>query len=291
MRLAIISSGKGWQSEELKDAALNRGWQVDFISPRALVLFLPSFRFEGSGFDLGEYDAYLVRSIPTGSLEQIIFRLDVLYALEMTGKPVVNPPFVIEKTVDKLYTSMLLAREGILTPKTVAVERFSDAIKWFKLLGGDVVVKPLFGSNGIGIMRVDNEDLAHRVFRYLELGRYVFYLQEFVPHGNRDIRVFMANGEIVSAMIRKGESWKTNVYQGAIPIPFAVPKDVEEVCLRIFRLFKADYLGIDLLFSESGELFVLEVNGIPGWRGLQSVTEKRIADTILDCVERRLSCL
>ncbi len=289
MRLAIVSSGKGWQSEELKDAALKRGWHVDFVSPRAFSISLPSFEFYSLESDLLGYDAYLVRSIPIGSLEQIIFRLDVLYALEMVGKPVINPSFVIEKTVDKLYTSMLLSREGILTPKTAVVERFSDAIRWYKLLGGDVVIKPIFGSNGLGIMRVDNEDLAHRIFRYLELGRYVFYLQEFIPHNDEDIRVFMARGEIVSAMIRKGSFWKTNIYQGAVPMAFDVPKEMERICKRVFELFKADYLGIDIVFSEKGEMYLLEVNGIPGWRGLQSVTEKRIADVILDCVERRIS--
>lgn len=289
MKLAIVSSGKGWQSEELKDAALRRGWQVEFLSPKAFSISLPDFTVENSASNALSYDAFLVRTIPIGSLEQIVFRLDVLYLLEMLGKPVINSPFVIEKTVDKLYTSMLLSKNGIPTPKTAVAESFSDAILWFEALGGDVVVKPLFGSNGIGIIRVDSKDMAHRIFRALELGRYVFYIQEFIPHRDEDIRVFVAGGKVVSAMLRKGNSWKTNIYQGAVPIPFDPPQNLRELSLFISELLKADYLGIDFIFSEDGKLYVLEVNGIPGWRGLQSVTEERIADVILDCVERRLS--
>lgn len=289
MKLAIVSSGKGWQSEELRDSALERGWHVEFLSPKAFSLSLPDFTIGNTASDVLGYDAFLVRSIPIGSLEQIVFRLDVLYLLEMLGKPVVNSPFVIEKTVDKLYTSMLLSKNGIPTPKTAVSESFSDAILWFKAFGGDVVVKPLFGSNGIGIIRVDSEDLAHRIFRALELGRYVFYIQEFIPHKDEDIRVFVAGGRIVSAMLRKGNSWKTNIYQGAVPLPFDPPQKLKELSLFISELLGADYLGIDFIFSEDGKLYVLEVNGIPGWRGLQSVTEERIADAILSCVERKLS--
>ncbi|KUK13712.1 MAG: RimK family alpha-L-glutamate ligase [Synergistetes bacterium] len=289
MKLAIVSSGKGWQSEELKNAALERGWQVEFLSPRAFSIALPDFEIRNADLNVLDYDAFLIRSIPHGSLEQIVFRLDSLYLLEMLNKPVVNPPFVVEKTVDKLYTSMLLSRNGIPTPKTVVVERFSDAMFYFKALGGDVVVKPLFGSNGLGLIRVDNEDLAHRIFRVLELGRYVFYLQEFIPHNNEDIRVFVAGDSIVSAMLRKGTSWKTNICQGASPLPFDPPGEMREICHFVLKLLGADYLGIDLVFSEDGELYVIEVNGIPGWRGLQSVTKTRIADAILDCVARKLS--
>lgn len=291
MRLAIISSGKGWQSEELRDAALRRGWEAHFLPPKAFSVFLPAFKMVNSEIDVLGYDAFLVRSIPFGSLEQIVFRLDALYLLEMLGKPVVNSPFVIEKTVDKLYTSMLLSKNGIPTPKTVVVERFSDAMVWFKALGGDVVVKPLFGSNGLGIVRVNDEDMAHRVFRVLELGRYVFYMQEFIHHNNEDIRVFVTGDGILSAMIRRGSSWKTNIYQGATPLPLDPPKEIKELCLFILSLLKADYLGIDLLLSEDGKLYVIEVNGIPGWRGLQSVTKVRIADVILSCVEKKLSFL
>ncbi len=291
MKLGIISSGRGWQSEELGRSARRRGWDVDFLSPRRFSVFLPDLSIGNDIKSLQDYDAFLVRVIPFGSLEQIVFRLDALYALEMMGKPVVNSAFTIERTVDKLYTSMVLSKNGILTPRTVAVERFSEAMRWFKLLGGDVVVKPLFGSNGLGIIRVDSEDLAHRIFRSLELGRYAFYIQEFIPHRCQDIRVFLAGGRIVSAMMRKGISWKTNIHQGAIPIPWEVPHDIAELCLKIGKLFKADYLGVDLLFSEDGALYVLEVNGIPGWRGLQSVTKENIADAILDCVEKKISSL
>jgi len=286
VKLGIVSSGRGWQSEELFRRALEKGWEVYFFPPRRFSLHLPD-NDVWSELEKLKVDAILVRSVPFGSLDQIIFRIDALYLLEMQGIPVVNSPWTIERTVDKVYSSMLLSTAGIPTPRTAVCERFSDAMEWFKRLGGDVIVKPIFGANGVGIVRVSDIDMAHRVFRALQLTRSVFYIQEFIPHRDEDIRVFVAGGEIVAAMLRKGSAWKTNIYQGGKPIKYDLPRELEEMCLKISSMFKADYLGVDLMFSESGELYVLEVNGIPGWRGIQSVSKRNIADAILSCVEKK----
>ena len=290
MRLAIISPEKGWQNEQLKKAAEKRGWEVSFLHPRRFSVSLPNITIENNDLSVYKYDAFLVRNIPFGSLEQIVFRLDVLYTIEETGAMVVNSAFTIEKTVDKLYSSLLLSKNGISTPKTIVAERFVDAMRFFRELGGDVVIKPLFGSNGIGIMRINSEDMAYRIFKALQLARYTFYIQEFIPHNCQDIRVFLIKGKIVSAMIRKGNSWKTNIHQGAEPKFYKVSDDIEVLCLKVGKLFKADYLGIDIVISEYGDLYVIEANGIPGWRGLQSVTKENIANTILQCFERKKGC-
>ena len=138
--------------------------------------------------------AVIVRAIPGGSLEQVIFRVDALHRLARLGVAVINSPRCIERTVDKYFTSTLLEDAGLPTPRTRVCERFDDALAAFEALGGDVVVKPLFGSEGRGIVRVSDPDLAYRTCRALELTRSVFYLQEFVPHGGRDIRAFVVGG-------------------------------------------------------------------------------------------------
>ena len=140
---------------------------------------------------LDDCHALLVRTIPGGSLEQIIFRMDALHCLEKRGVYLFNPPKVVERTVDKYYTTSLLATAGLPTPPTVVTENYSEAMVAFAELGEDVVVKPLFGSLGRGMVRVTDPDTAHRVFRALDLGRYVYYLQQFVPHDNQDLRVFV----------------------------------------------------------------------------------------------------
>ena len=101
-------------------------------------------------------DAVIVRGIPRGSLEQVIFRVDALHALVARGVACVNGPRAIERTVDKFLASALLARAGVPTPRTIACERPDDALEAFDELGGDVIVKPLFGSMGAGMTRVDD---------------------------------------------------------------------------------------------------------------------------------------
>ena len=233
---------------------------------------------------IDNYDVLFVRAIPGGSLEQVIFRVDVLHRLENAGCRVVNPPAAIERTVDKYYTSTLLEDAGLPTPRTMVTERFDQAMEAYDELGGDLVVKPIFGSEGRGIVRVSDPDTAYRVFRALELGRYVYYLQEFVPHGCHDIRVFVVGQEVVAAMTRRSESWKTNVAQGARATALTPGDELREMALRATRALGADYAGVDIMPLPDGGYTVVEVNGIPGWRGLKKATGINAAEHLVDYV-------
>lgn len=236
------------------------------------------------GEPLERYDAFFVRLIPGGSLEQVIFRVDALHRLENAGVRVINPPTAIERTVDKYYTSTLLEDAGLPTPRTIVTERFRDAMDGFQELGGDVVVKPIFGSEGRGMIRVSDPDVAYRAFRALELGRYVYYLQTFIPHDQEDIRVFVIGGRAVAGMVRRGETWKTNVAQGAEAVPLALNEELSALAVRASRALGADYAGVDILPTESGGYTVIEINGIPGWQGLQRATEIQVAELLADYV-------
>jgi len=235
-----------------------------------------------SGMDLARCDLLLVREVPGGSLEQVIFRMDVLHQLENAGLRVVNSPYAIEKMVDKYYTLSLLQQAGMRVPETRITEDFTQAMDAFQVLGRDVVVKPLFGSRGVGMVRVTDADTAGRVFRALQLGSYVYYLQQFIPHDNRDLRVMVVGDECVAIMERVADSWKTNLAAGGLPVSAELSPMVGELCLKASRTLGADYCGVDLLRSESGELFVLEVNSMPAWQGLQQVTSIGIADRIVE---------
>ena len=289
MRIGILGSRRGWHVEALRKALERRGVPVECFPITRLVARIseartsaePRVRIEDQ--ILENYDAIIVRSIPAGSLEQIIFRVDVLHRLENLGVRVVNSARTIERTVDKYYTSALLEDAGLPTPRTVVTERFDEAMDAFKELG-DAVVKPLFGSEGRGMVRVCDEDAAYRVFRALELGRYVFYLQEFIPHANRDIRAFVIGGEVVAAMVRRAEGWKTNVAGGARVEPLELSEELRETSLKAAAVLEAEYAGVDILKAETGGYYVTEVNGIPGWKGLQRTTDVDIAGRIVEHV-------
>lgn len=229
-----------------------------------------------SGEDLCALDALLVRSVPGGSLEQVIFRMDRLYTLHRNGVRVVNSPASIEKTVDKYYTSALLQEQSIPTPPTVVVEKAAQAMEAFQKMK-DVVVKPLFGSMGNGMLRVDDKEVAHRVFTSLGQCGYVYYLQQYIPHGCEDVRAFVIGQRVVAAMMRRGEGWKTNLSKGAKALPVTLTSDQEALCISSIKAIGADYGGVDLMMGEDGNPYIIEVNSIPGWLGLQKVTEIDIA--------------
>jgi RimK family alpha-L-glutamate ligase len=237
---------------------------------------------------LESLDALLVRYIPPGSLDQVIFRMDLLHLLHDSGLPVVNPPRAVERTVDKHWTSRLLQDAGIPTPRTIVAESFDDAMEAFAGLG-DVLVKPLFGSGGRGIVRVSDPDLAYRTFRALELQRAVFYIQEFVPHGRSDLRCFVIGDRVIAAARRTGNGWKTNVAAGAGVEPHRPDPRQEDLAVRSARAVGADYAGVDLIEAEDGRLLVVEVNGIPGWSALQRTTSIDLSREVALLAKTRLA--
>ena len=238
---------------------------------------------------LDDCDAVVVRGIPRGSLEQVIFRVDALHALEARGVACVNGPRAIERTVDKFLASALLARAGVPTPRTVACERLDDALAGFEELGGDVIVKPLFGSMGAGMTRVDDPDVAYRVFHALELERAVYYLQETLPHDGSDVRALVVGGRVLAAIERVGSGWRANLARGATARPTELSAEQERLCLEAAAVLEVDYAGVDLLRAADGRDHVLELNGIPGWRGLQEATGADVAAALVEHVEALVS--
>ncbi|MEM3673204.1 MAG: RimK family alpha-L-glutamate ligase [Candidatus Bathyarchaeia archaeon] len=228
-------------------------------------------------------DALIIRPIGRGSLEEIVFRMDMLYRLERLGLLVINPPEAIEHCVDKYDILAILEDNGIPVPRTAVTENVEEALKAFNELGGDVVVKPLFGSRGIGATRVTDPEVAHTVFRSITFYHGVIYLQEFVPHGFSDIRAFVIGDRVVAAMRRVANSWKTNYSQGARPQPISLSGELEELAVKSAKLIGCKVAGVDILESPKGPVIV-EVNSQPGWRGLQSVTKVKIADEIVNFV-------
>ena len=233
-------------------------------------------------------DAVIVRGIPRGSLEQVIFRVDALHALVERGVTCVNGPRAIERTVDKFLASALLARAGVPTPRTIACERPEDALDAFEELGGDVIVKPLFGSMGAGMTRVDDADVAYRVFHALALERAVYYLQEALPHGGPDLRAFVVAGRVLAAIERVSSGWRANLARGARARAAELSAEQERVCLDATDALGVDYAGVDLLRAD-GRDYVLEVNGIPGWHGLQEATGADVAAALVAQVESLVS--
>src|SRR5262245_22012362 len=268
MRIALLAGGDGWHVRCLARAATLLGHQaetVDFRRVRASVAGPPDA--------LAGCDGVIVRTMPPGSLEQVVFRMDVLHRLESRGVPVLNPARALEVCVDKYLATARLEAAGLPVPPTAVCQDTDSALEAFAALGGDVVVKPLFGSEGRGMVRVSDPDLAWRTFRALERVQSVLYLQQFVRHPGWDLRVLVVGRKVVAAMRRHArDGWRTNVAQGGMGEPARISDEDACLALRAAATAGTPVAGVDLLPGPDGGYYVLEVNAVPGWRALAPVT-------------------
>jgi RimK family alpha-L-glutamate ligase len=284
VKIGILSSQRGYHVLALEEAIRHRGCAPAFFPITRLAGWIGGpVALHARGECIEDCQALLVRTIPTGSLEQIIFRMDALHRLENLGVRIVNSASSIERTVDKYYTSFLLADAGIPTPRTLVTEDFDAALASCQEMR-DVILKPLFGSEGKGMVRINDEETAYRVLRAWEMNRYIYYIQEYLPHFQEDIRAFVVGNQVVAAMLRGGIGWKTNFSKGAKVKQIKLSAEMETLALQSTQLLNLDYAGVDLMTAEDGKTYVVEINSIPGWRGLQKTTDQNIADRIIDSV-------
>jgi tetrahydromethanopterin:alpha-L-glutamate ligase len=284
-RFAIVSDGFGWHTGQLRSALHSQGCEALFVP-------LQDCRFDlqgrGSGLVLPGFESELpdgvfVRGIPGGSFQQVTFRLDILHALREMGVPVYNDVRGIERSVDKAMTSFLLRRAGLASPPSwvcSSPEVARNRVERELAAGHELVSKPLFGSQGKGLIRIgevrqlgDPEECAG-----------VYYLQRFVETDGElftDWRVFVIGGRAVAAMQRKSSGWITNIARGAQCFP-ALPGDaIGALAQRAVDTLGLAYAGVDIIRGLDGQYQIIEVNSIPAWRGLQSVTPGNVAHQLV----------
>jgi RimK family alpha-L-glutamate ligase len=276
VRIAILSGGTGWHVQDLLRATAEQGHTAAAVDFRGL------FATHTGSDPLAEYDAVIVRTMPAGSLEQIVFRMDVLQQAVSRGQVVLNPPRAVETCVDKFLTDHRLRQAGLPVPLSVVCQRWQDAMPAFESLGGDVVVKPLFGAEGRGMVRVTDRELAWRTFFAIEQSGGVIYLQQFVRHPGWDVRAFVLNGRVLGAMRRTAKAdWRTNVAQGGTAERCELTTEQVGLALVATEAVGAVVAGVDLLRDERGEWYVIEVNAVPGWRALTAATGQDIAKVVV----------
>ena len=278
----FVEDGSGdWHARRLRKAMEARG-------ARVVTTTLSACAFDtscASGIDIPGFDGLLpdgafVRSVSTGTLEQITFRLGILHALRESGVRVWNDARAIERCVDKSTATFLFQKAGLPTPPTRVVETRARARAHLTADAKPFVLKPLFGSQGNGVRRAHGpEELPPA-----EAVGDVYYMQHYLraPDATlfEDWRVFVCRGRVLSAMVRRGKTWITNVHQGAEPVAHAPCDEMSRLALAAVAAIGADYAGVDLIRDQDGRLMVLEINSNPAWKGLQSVTAADIADIL-----------
>lgn len=283
-RIAVVTDEPGWHGKRLKAAFAARGYETCFVSladghlriqPAASPVAFPVFA--------GTHpDAVFVRGICGGTLERLILRLDFLHVLEHCGTKVYNPTRGIELSVDKGIASVLLSRAALPTPPTWVSENKEEALSLAAAefsRGYQIVSKPLFGSQGDGVMLHREMDTLARI----QPPGGVYYLQRFVgSQPPKDFRVFVIAGRAVAAMCRYGADWRTNVAQGGRCEQVPLDNQLSLLAENSARTLLLDYAGVDIIYDQQSRPWILEVNGIPAWKGLQGVCDVDITGLLVD---------
>ena len=282
--VGLVVDRMDWHAREVAAALAARGFGTAPI--RLHLCGIATQNASGLHIDgFGERlpDAVIVRSMSGGTFEAVTLRLGILHALRECGVTVWNDARAIERCVDKSMTSFLLARAGIATPPTWAVESYEQAraIAQAETKEAALVLKPLFGSQGRGlrlIRRPDDLPLAE------DVAGGVYYLQRFVGierSGYHDFRLLVVRGRVVAAMQRHSVHWITNVKRGGRPVPALINDDLNALAVRAAAAVGADFAGVDVLYGPEQEPTVLEVNSMPAWSGLQKVSSANIAASLV----------
>lgn len=289
MQIGVLGNPGSWYFDDLSRAAGAAGHRCTRLEFHRLSTRIasegPESVFCGE-IDVASLDAIVVRTMPPGSLEQVVYRMDVLARCEAAGVNVLNPAKSVECAVDKYLTTSKLAAAGLRVPETACCENATSAMEAFERLGGDVVVKPLFGAEGRGICRVSDPDLALRTFRTLERVQSVLYLQRFIAHDGSDVRLLMFDGDCLGAMRRRSaDDFRVNVSRNGKAAVHR-PDDREvHLARRAMSATGARFGGVDVLYDTAGEPHVLEVNAVPGWRALSRVTGIDVAEIVIRRLE------
>lgn len=294
MRLGIFAAANSAYAALLSRAAVVRGHDVvclEFSQLRVNVGGSGVVRWVCGNTDLQTLDAVIVRTMPPGSLEQVVVRMDLLAGLEAAGVLVLNPPKSLECAVDKYLTTQRLAIAGLPVPETVVCESADAVLEAFETLGGDVVVKPLFGAEGRGILRITDRELGLRAFRTLERLGAVLYLQRFVNGPRYDLRLLLLDGELLGAMRRipRDGDFRANLSQQGKAELYIPTAEEQELACRAARVTGAVFAGVDLMHTHDLRPVLIEVNAVPGWKGLQETCGVAVPQRFLEWIERQYS--
>jgi tetrahydromethanopterin:alpha-L-glutamate ligase len=215
---------------------------------------------------LSDYDVVLVRSMPLGSIEQIVFRMNALHVVEQSGTVVLNKPRCLEICIDKWLTLDKMRMAGILTPRTVCCQGRDDALEAWHELGEDCIVKPIFGGEGRGLVRVTDREMAWRVFSTLSQMQAVIYVQEFLPNDGFDLRLLVLDDELYTVRRYGQGNWRANVSQGGKAERVDPTFEQADIAYKAARLVDGWMVGVDLIETLDGRNVLIEVNAVPGWK-------------------------
>ena len=282
----VLTDPDDWTANAFLSNIRKRGANVIHINLATLSASISasdSAIFDTDLNDLLALDAIVVRDVGISfALEQISFKFDLLRLFETADIPVMNSPTAIQNAANKFFSFYLFKQAQLPIPHTVVTSDLGVALKTTKEFG-NAVAKPIFGSQGKGIVKLESTqpDMKQKLATLLK-ERGVLYLQQFVPNPGRDIRVFVVGEDALGAIYRIPQtgSFISNLSQGGTPLKCDLTEEMRALAVNAAKAVGADFAGVDLIEGDEG-LFVLEVNATPSGKGIKlacgiDVTERVI---------------
>lgn len=277
-KLRIVFDRVRSEEKMLEEKAVELGHDTKMVDAKITQINTESKR---SDFDFG--DVVLERCVS-------YFRgLHFTACLEFLGVPVINKFEVANNCGNKMITSLLLKKHNVPTPKTYFSFSSDTALENLEKVGYPMVIKPVVGSWGRGVMALRDRDTADAIIEVRELSDgpldRIYYLQEMVKRPPRDIRAIAVGDQVIAAMYRTSTGgFKTNIALGAEPVPCEITKELEDICLKASKAVGGGILGVDLMEDEKRGLVVHEVNNTVEFKGLARVAKKNIPKEMIDFV-------
>ena len=226
------------------------------------------------------FDAILERSISYSS------GLNILRVLNTWGIPTVNTAKVAEICGDKLATSAVLAKEGLPQPRNLAAFSTKAALDAIETVGYPVVIKPVVGSWGRLLAKINDRDAAEAVLEHKSvLGSVqhsIFYIQEYIEKPGRDIRVFVMGDRAITAIYRKSQHWITNTARGGEGEVCKITPELEEICVNAARAVGGGALAIDILEHPDRGFLINEINHTMEFHTLMPITGVDVSGLLVD---------
>jgi [lysine-biosynthesis-protein LysW]--L-2-aminoadipate ligase len=273
MRIGLLCSRIRVEEKLLRDALAYRGLDVEIVDDRELTLTLAQ--------PVRRWDAVLERSISQTR------GLAMTRVLEAWGVPTINRHAVAATCASKLDTSAALVAAGVPTPATALAFTPEAALRAAEDLGYPVVLKPVTGSWGRLLAKINDRDAAEALFEHKALlggpEHSVFYLQRHVDKPGRDIRAFVVGDEVICAIYRESEHWVTNTARGATTRDCPVDRTLRRLSLDAAAAVGGGVLAIDLL-EDHDSLVVSEVNATMEFKNSIDVTGVDIPGHVADHV-------
>ena len=291
LKLGLLATNRDlYSNKRLIEAAEARGHEIRFLNIQHCYMKLdvqtPEVRYRG-GKILDDLDAVIPRIRPS----MTFYGCALLRQFDSIGTYCLNSSSSISQSRDKLFSSQLFSKNGINIPITGFAKSPLETKDLIDMVGGSpLIVKLLESAQGKGVVSAETNKAAESVINAFKSLQANILVQEFIKEAEgKDIRCFVVDGKVVASIMReakKGE-FRSNIHQGGMARKVKISAEERKLAIKAAKIFKLDVAGVDIIRSNKGPL-LLEVNSSPGLEGIESITGKDIAHSIILAIEKKL---